>query len=70
MQALEPVRVPIDAAAIDLTHSVQHFNAQGDRIQVSTAPGPDGIVRRIEVGAKQQGTQPSWIVFALYQRFG
>ena len=63
--ALEPIRVPVDAAAIDLTHSVQHYNNQSDRLQVSTAPGPDGIVRRIEVGAKQQGTQPSWIVFAL-----
>ena len=63
--AIEAVRVPLDAAAVDLTHSVQHYNGQGDRIQVSTAPGPDGIVRRIEVGAKQSGTQPSWMVFAL-----
>ena len=63
--SIEPVRVPVDAAAIDLTHSVQHYEEQGDKIQVSTAPGTDGIVRRIEVGAKQPGTQPSWIVFAL-----
>ena len=63
--AVESVRVPLDTPAIDLTHSVQHYGGQGDRIQVSTAPGTDGIVRRIEVGAKQPGTQPSWIVFAL-----
>ena len=62
---VEPVRVPLDAQAIDLTQSVQHYSGQGDRIQVSTAPGADGIVRRIEVGAKQTGTQPNWIVFAL-----
>ena len=64
-RAIESVRVPLDAPVIDLTHAVQHYNGQGDRIQVSTAPGPDGIVRRIEVDAKQQGSQPSWIVFAL-----
>ncbi|MCW6509925.1 EAL domain-containing protein [Lichenifustis flavocetrariae] len=63
--AVESVRVPLDAPVIDLSHAVQHYNGQGDRIQVSTAPGPDGIVRRIEVDAKHSGTQPSWIVFAL-----
>src|SRR5208337_4676284 len=31
----------------------------------STAPGTDGIVRRIEVSALEAGAQPSWIVFAL-----
>ena len=34
-----------------------------DRIQVSTAPGPDGIVRRIEVRAREGGN--NWAVFAL-----
>jgi diguanylate cyclase (GGDEF)-like protein/PAS domain S-box-containing protein len=63
--AVESVRVPIDADAIDLTSAVEHFGAQGDRIQVSTAPGPDGIVRRIEVSALEAGAQPAWIVFAL-----
>ena len=63
--AVEPIRVPVDTAAIDLTQAVQHYNGQGDRIQVQTAPGADQIIRRIEVGAKQPGTQPSWIVFAL-----
>ena len=63
--AIESVRVPVDAPAIDLTRAVERYNGQGDRIQVSTAPGADGIVRRIEVGAKQAGTAPSWIVFAL-----
>jgi len=57
--------VPVDADAIDLTGAVEHFGAQGDRIQVSTAPGPDGIVRRIEVSALEAGARPAWIVFAL-----
>ena len=64
-KAVQSVRVSPDSDAIDLTHAVEHHSAQGDRIQVSTAPGPDGIVRRIEVTALEAGAQPSWIVFAL-----
>lgn len=63
--AVESVRVPIDARAIDLTRAIDRYSGQGDRLQVSTAPGVDGIVRRIEVSARETGTQPSWIVFAL-----
>ncbi len=63
--AVQSVRVPVDADAIDLSSAVEHFGAQGDRIQVSTAPGADGIVRRIEVSALEAGAQPAWIVFAL-----
>ena len=64
-RAVEAVRVSLDSTAIDLTSVVERFSGQGDRIQISTAPGTDGIVRRIEVGAKQPGTKPNWIVFAL-----
>ncbi len=64
-RAVQSVRVSADSDAIDLTRAVERFSAQGDRIQVSTAPGPDGIVRRIEVSALEAGAQPSWIVFAL-----
>ncbi|HEY1942001.1 MAG TPA: EAL domain-containing protein [Roseiarcus sp.] len=63
--AVQSVRVPVDADAIDLSSAVEHYGAQGDRIQVSTAPGADGIVRRIEVSALEAGAQPAWIVFAL-----
>jgi diguanylate cyclase (GGDEF)-like protein/PAS domain S-box-containing protein len=63
--AVRSVRVSADSDAIDLTRAVERHSAEGDRIQVSTAPGPDGIVRRIEVSALEAGAQPSWIVFAL-----
>jgi diguanylate cyclase (GGDEF)-like protein/PAS domain S-box-containing protein len=63
--AIESVRVPLDAAAIDMTKAVESYSSQGDRLLVSTAPGADGIVRRIEVRAREEGTRPSWIVFAL-----
>jgi diguanylate cyclase (GGDEF)-like protein/PAS domain S-box-containing protein len=63
--AVDSVRVPLAAQAIELTSKIESHNAQGDRILVSTAPGADGIVRRIEVRAKEAGAQPAWIVFAL-----
>ena len=52
-----------DAAAIDLTDAVDLQHTEGDRIQVSTAPGADAIVRRIEVRAREAGK--NWAVFAL-----
>ncbi len=64
-RAIESVRVPLSARAIDLTQAVENVSTQGDRIQVSTAAGADGIVRRIEVNAAKAGTQPYWIAFAL-----
>ncbi|MFZ1960020.1 MAG: EAL domain-containing protein [Methylovirgula sp.] len=63
--AIQSVRVPLDAPAIDLTKAIESYSSQGDRILVSTAPGSDGIVRRIEVRAREAGTHPNWIVFAL-----
>ncbi len=55
--AVEAVNVRTDAAAIDLTDAVEFQHTDSDRIQVSTAPGPDGIIRRIEVRAREAGTQ-------------
>ncbi|RDJ23637.1 EAL domain-containing protein [Bosea caraganae] len=63
--AVEAVRVPVDAPVIDLTHVVERNKSDGDVIQISTAPGPDGIVRRIAVRARESGARPDWIVFAL-----
>ncbi|MGJ0394363.1 MAG: EAL domain-containing protein [Methylocystis sp.] len=63
--SVESVRVPQGARAIDLTHVVEKHYSQSDRLQVSTAPGSDGITRRIEVGAREAGSRPNWIVFAL-----
>jgi hypothetical protein len=44
--AVDAVNVRLDAAAIDLTAATEVQRTEGDRIQVSTAPGPDGIVHR------------------------
>jgi diguanylate cyclase (GGDEF)-like protein/PAS domain S-box-containing protein len=61
--AVESVNVRLDAAAIDLTAATELQKTEGDRIQVSTAPGPDGIVRRIEVRAREGNN--NWAVLAL-----
>jgi diguanylate cyclase (GGDEF)-like protein/PAS domain S-box-containing protein len=61
--AVEAVNVRLDASAIDLTAATELQKTDGDRIQVSTAPGPDGIVRRIEVRAREHNS--NWAVFAL-----
>jgi diguanylate cyclase (GGDEF)-like protein/PAS domain S-box-containing protein len=61
--AVEAVNVRLDAAAIDLTAATEVQKSDGDRIQVSTAPGSDGIVRRIEVRAREGNT--NWAVLAL-----
>src|SRR4029078_13213055 len=76
-RALDAVSVRSDAPAIDLTGVLEHQRSDADRIQVSTAPGTDGIVRRIEVRARArchirrrldvralEGGQ-NWVVFAL-----
>src|SRR5262249_17857180 len=62
-RAVEAGNVRLDAAAIDLTSATELQRTDGDRIQVSTAPGPDGIVRRIEVRAREGNT--NWAVLAL-----
>jgi diguanylate cyclase (GGDEF)-like protein/PAS domain S-box-containing protein len=61
--AVEAVNVRLDASAIDLTDAVEFQRTDGDRVQVSTAPGTDGIVRRVEVRGREVGT--NWAVFAL-----
>jgi len=62
-RAVEAINVHTDTQAIDLTDAVDFQHTEGDRIQVSTAPGADGIIRRIEVRARAGGN--NWAVFAL-----
>ena len=54
-RAVDAINVRVDASAIDLTEAVDILKSDGDRIQVSTAPGTDGIVRRIEVRGREAG---------------
>jgi diguanylate cyclase (GGDEF)-like protein/PAS domain S-box-containing protein len=61
--AVEAVNVRTDVTAIDLTGVVELVKTEADRIQVSTAPGADGIVRRMQQPAREGST--NWAVFAL-----
>jgi diguanylate cyclase (GGDEF)-like protein/PAS domain S-box-containing protein len=61
--AVEAVNVRSDASAIDLTAAVELQRTETDRILVSTAPGADGTVHRIEFRAREGST--NWAVFAL-----
>ncbi len=64
-RALDAVAVPLDGRTLDLTPALQFFSEPSERIQVSTAPGADGIVRRIEVRATNDDSASYWAVFAL-----
>ena len=63
--ALEAIDIPINASIVDLTNIVERHLNKGDRVQVSTAPDVDGIVRRIEVRSEKTTGSSDWIVFAL-----
>jgi len=66
VQALDAVNVPLDGTTLDLTRAVERASRDpSDRVQVSTAPGADGIVRRIEVRSNEAGGTSYWISFAL-----
>ncbi len=63
--ALEPVEISRDSVAVDLTKTLELYLNVGSRLQVSTVPGADGIVRRIEVRAKGEKPNQDWAVFSL-----
>jgi diguanylate cyclase (GGDEF)-like protein/PAS domain S-box-containing protein len=62
-RAVEAINVRTDARAIDLTDAAERHRTEGDRLLVSAAPGPDGIIRRMDVRAREGNT--NWAVFAL-----
>src|SRR4051794_29823412 len=63
VRAVEAINVRTDARAIDLTDAAERHRTEADRLLVSAAPGPDGIIRRMDVRAREGNT--NWAVFAL-----
>ena len=63
--AVEPIKISREDVALDLSRAVEIYRDQGQNFQVSTAPGVDGIVRRIEVEANDKRSTGDWAVFAL-----
>ncbi|MBJ6132120.1 sensor domain-containing phosphodiesterase [Ochrobactrum sp. Q0168] len=64
--AVEPIKISKDDTALDLSRAVELIRNKGESVQVSTAPGPDGIVRRIEVQADQNSNASGdWAAFSI-----
>ena len=63
--AIEAIPVNPDAAKMEITTKGELYEGRGDRLQIETAPGPDGYIGRMAVQASTPGTDPSWLVFAL-----
>ena len=63
--AFDVISVPEDVNAVNLTEAIDIVPGNNGRVQLSTAPGEDGIIRRIEVLASEPGTNPNWALFAL-----
>ncbi|HWV22487.1 MAG TPA: EAL domain-containing protein [Devosia sp.] len=64
-QAFEVISVPEDVNAVNLSDVIEIVPGSDGRVQLSTAPDAEGIIRRIEVLASEQGTNPSFALFAL-----
>lgn len=64
-QAVEPIKISPDDVALNLSRAAQIYLNQGKTFRVSTAPGPDGIIRRIEVQANDAQGGGNWAVFAI-----
>ena len=62
-RAVDAVSVPIEKSAVDLGDWVERLTSDSDRVQVSTAMGVDGVVRKMQVRAREVGA--NWAVFAL-----
>ncbi|WP_175869330.1 EAL domain-containing protein [Bartonella gabonensis] len=63
--AIEPVKISSQDAALDLSKAIEIHHTNNSIFQTSTAPGPDGIVWRIEVQAKSEKFSGNWAVFSL-----
>src|SRR5690348_15776408 len=59
-QEVDIVPAPEDINAVNLTSAVSIRPGENGKLELSTAPGEDGIIRRIGVLASQSGTNPNW----------
>lgn len=63
--ALEPISVKPEATAIDLTDAIELVPNVNGQATITTAANADGIVRKVEIKAREGGTATQWVVFAL-----
>ena len=65
VRALEPLDITAAQDRIEITSQGDLYERRGDRIQVQTAKGDDGVSARMVVRALTPGTNPNWAVFAI-----
>ncbi len=63
--AFDTVAVPLDGRTLDLVPAADFATSDDPEIETSSAPGADGIIRRLEVPAEGNGPLYHWAVFAL-----
>ena len=63
--AFDVITAPENVNAVNLTGVVDIVPGDAGKVQLSTAAGEDGIIRRIEVLASVGGSNPNWALFAL-----
>lgn len=63
--ALDAIAINPNDDRVEVTASGELYDDQGDRLQVDTVAGRNGIAGRMSVEAQVAGTNPSWLVFAL-----
>jgi len=63
--AFEVITAPEDVNAVNLTGVVDVVDGENGKVQLSTAAGEDGIIRRIEVLAADAASNPKFALFAL-----
>lgn len=63
--AFEVITAPEDVNAVNLTGVVDIVDGENGKVQLSTAAGEDGIIRRIEVLATDAASNPRFALFAL-----
>ncbi|MEQ1711884.1 MAG: diguanylate cyclase, partial [Hyphomicrobium sp.] len=63
--ALKPIVLQPDADRVEITSLGELYESRGDTLQIEAAAGATGTTGRMSVRAATQGTNPSWIVFAL-----
>ncbi|MEZ0213791.1 MAG: EAL domain-containing protein [Xanthobacteraceae bacterium] len=63
--ATDAVAIRLEALVVDLIPAIERHRSETDRIAISTAPGADGIVRRVEVRSIRDVEGTYWASFAL-----
>ncbi len=67
-QALEAIQLNGTQERIAITPNALIADGQGDNLRVNTAADADGVRRLMSVRARERGSDPKWLVFALHNQ--